>query len=118
MDYDEPQLSLDDIFMKIFTTILLVRANPIAAVMKLYKETPELFHDAIKVTGRDRFKIPKPYYYATHAEFIQRNDNGILTIVSQELFLKRYAVQQDKIYANMTGNQPRCILFEPRFLYG
>ena len=117
MNYDEPHFGIDEIFMKILTTFLLIR-NPVLMVMKLYKETPELFHDAIKVTGRDRFAIPSPYHFATHAEFIRRNDNGILSIVSQELFLREYSVEQDRIYANMEGDRPANIIMEPNFLYG
>lgn len=117
MSWDDPQGNIDDLLKKALTWFAMIH-SPVAFFANLVKVSPELFRDGIKVTQRDRFKVPDPYWRSTHLDYVWRNDNSVVSIVGQEETFKQYSIKQDDLYEKMEGDKPHYIIFEPTFLYG
>lgn len=118
MSWSDPEAKdIDELLGRTGKIFLLIKI-PLLFVASLWNDLSGIFKDGIKITQRDYFEIPYPYWKATHYKLVQRNDNGILKIVEQQAFFKETAVHQAEIYAEMQGETPKYIVLEPKFLYG
>ena len=117
MNWADPQGDAKMRLLELVTRLILTRAS-FGAIRDAYKAAPEIFADGIKQVSRDYFKIPHPYWKATHVDLIWRDPEGdMLTCIGQELFLKQYALSESELRAKMSGDTPEIIVAKPTFLY-
>jgi hypothetical protein len=122
MNWDEPNEDVIKVLVDVISAVAaltgpLALLQSISAVRNIYKKFDQLFRDSIKITQRDRFKIPHPFWKATHVDLIWRIKKP-LVCVGQEAFLKQYRQTIDDLREGMKGDKPRYIVLAPTFLYG
>jgi len=118
MSWGEPGGDVKTRLLKLVAKLIASGAN-LASIVHAYRETPKLFRDGIKQISRDWFKIPHPYYMATHADLIWRVDteNQVVRCIGQEAYLKQYIITLDDLHYKMRKDPPEIIVARPKFLY-
>lgn len=109
-----------DVKQKLLTLIaeLIAFGASLGAVRHAYIQSRDLFKDGIKQVSRDYFKIPYPYWQATHVSLIWRDPEGdMLTCVGQEVYLKQFHLSELELREKMSGDTPEIIVSKPVFLY-
>lgn len=117
MSHSDPGGGVMSLLMRLVGIFSMILA-PLSLFRTLYKKMPDLFKDGIKITQRDRFKIPYPYWKATHVDLIWRIAEDRMICVGQEAFLKEYSQEIADLREGMRGDTPRYIVLAPTFLYG
>ena len=109
-----------DVKKQLLTLIaeLIIMGASIGAVRHAYIKSRELFADGIKQVSRDYFKIPYPYWQATHVSLIWRDPEGdMITCISQEAYLNQFYLSELELREKMSGDTPEIIVAKPTFLY-
>jgi hypothetical protein len=119
MSWGDPGPDVKKRLLALIAELVATGAN-LASIIRAYKAAPNLFRDGIKQISRDWFKIPYPYYLATHADLIWRVDykNEVVRCIGQEAYLRQYIMTIPDIAYKMRKEPPEIIIAKPKFLYG